>query len=209
MKKEKIDELVATGYDFEIEKSFRDGWEMFKSKPLYSMSYTTFIIILQLSFALYMSDFAFIFTVFLAAPLYSGFFLAANKISRGEEVLYSDFFTGFQYYVPVVAVWLVGQILAGFGLLLLVVPGIYLMVGYMFAVLMTLFGGFDFWNALESSRKIIHVRWWKFCLLAILLVVLNIIGALLFMVGLMVTLPLTFYIIYCLFEEVTQEIWVE
>lgn len=113
MKKEKIDELVATGYDFDIEKSFRDGWEMFKSKPLYSMSYTTFIIILQLSFALYMSDFAFIFTVFLAAPLYSGFFLAANKISRGEEVFYSDFFTGFQYYVPVVAVWLVGRFCQG------------------------------------------------------------------------------------------------
>lgn len=83
------------------------------------------------------------------------------------------------------------------------------MVGYMFSVLMTLFGGFDFWSALESSRKIIHVRWWKFFLLAILLVVVNIIGALLFMVGLMVTLPLTFYVIYCLFEEVTQKIWVE
>ena len=173
------------------------------------MGYTAFIMLLQVTFALYLTDISFVFTIFLAGPLYAGFFLVANKISRNEEVLYPDFFTGFQYYMPVMSVWLIGQIFAGFGILLLVVPGIYLMVGYMFAVLMAIFGGFDFWNALEYSRKVIHVRWWKFFYLMLLLLVMNIIGALLLMVGLMVTLPLTFYIIYCVFEEVTQDTFIE
>lgn len=209
MKQDKIEELVARGYDIDIEKAFRDGWEMFKAKPLHTMGYGAFVLFLQVAFALYLSDIAFVFSVFLSGPLYSGFFLVANKISRNERILYADFFSGFQYYIPVVLVWLVGQVLAGFGILFLIVPGIYLMVGYMFAVLMAIFGGFDFWNALEYSRKVIHVRWWKFFYTMLLLLVMNLIGALLFMVGLMVTLPLTFYIIYCLFEEVTQEAFVE
>ena len=146
--------------------------------------------------------------VFLAGPLYAGFFLVANKISRNVEVTYPDFFMGFQYYMPVMLVWVIGQVIAGLGLLL-VLPGIYLMVGYMFAVLISIFGGFDFWNSLEYSRKLIHIRWWKFFLLALCLVILNIIGAMLLIVGLIVTIPLTFYVIYCLFEEVTQETLVE
>lgn len=205
MKKSKIDELVATGYDFDIEKSFREGWEMFKSAPLQSMGYGAFVLFLQVAFALYINELAFVFSLFLAAPLYCGFFLVANRISRKEEIRYADFFSGFHYYVPLLLVWLVGQVLAGFGLFLFILPGIYLMVGYMFAVLIALFGGFDFWNSLEYSRKIIHIKWWKFFLLFLLLLLLNIIGGLLFMVGLMVTVPLTFYIIYCLFEEITQE----
>lgn len=209
MKNKKIDELALRGYDFDIERSFRAGWEMFKSRPLYSMGYSAFILSLQIFFALYLQDVAFVFTVFLAGPLYAGFFLVANKISRNEEVQYGDFFTGFQYYIPVMLVWLIGQILAGIGLVLLVIPGIYLIVGYMFAVLMAIFGGFDFWNSLENSRKIIHVRWWKFLLLAVLLLALNLIGILLFMLGLMVTVPVTFYIIYSLFEEVTQEVLID
>ena len=205
MKNSKLDELIVRGYEIDIEKAFRDGWGIFKAKPLFTMGYAAFILMLQVAFALYLTDFSFVFTVFLAGPLYAGFFLVANKISRGEEVLYPDFFGGFQYYMPVVSVWLIGQLLAGFGILFLVLPGIYLMVGYMFAVLMALFGGFDFWNALEYSRKVIHIRRWRFFYLMLLLLVLNIIGALLLMVGLMVTLPLTFYVIYCAFEDVTQE----
>lgn len=209
MTQNKIDELIVKGYEIDIEKSFRDGWAIFKLKPLFTMGYAAFIMLLQVTFALYLTDISFVFTIFLAGPLYAGFFLVANKISRNEEVVYPDFFTGFQYYMPVMSVWLIGQIFAGFGILLLVVPGIYLMVGYMFAVLMAIFGGFDFWNALEYSRKVIHVRWWKFFYLMLLLLVMNIIGALLLMVGLMVTLPLTFYIIYCVFEEITQDALME
>jgi hypothetical protein len=209
MKHNRLDELIVKGYEIDIEKSFKEGWEIFKAKPLFSMGYAAFVLLLQVTFALYLPDISFVFTIFLAGPLYAGFFLVANKISINEEVIYPDFLTGFRYYMPVVTVWLVGQILAGFGILFLVVPGIYLMVGYMFAVLMAIFGGFDFWNALEYSRKVIHVRWWKFFYLMLLLVVMNIIGALLLIVGLMVTLPLTFYIIYCLFEKITQEAFVD
>lgn len=205
MKRQNLDQLIEQGYDFDIEEAFRNGWEMFKSKALVSMAYGILILSLQFMFAIHLGDLAVLFSVFLAAPLYSGFFLVANKISRNEEVRYSDFFGGFVYYIPIILVWVVGQIFAAVGLLLLIVPGVYLMVGYLFALLMAIFGGLDFWNSLEYSRRLIHVKWWKFFFLTLLLIILNVLGALLFVVGLIVTLPLTYYIIYCLFEEITQE----
>src|SRR5690606_10097731 len=172
-----------------------------KLKPLVSMAYGVLILSLQFLFAIHLNDLAILFSVFLAGPLYTGFFLVANKISRKEEVQYSDFFGGFVYYIPIILVWVVGQIFAAIGLLLFIIPGVYLIVGYLFALLMTIFGGLDFWNALEYSRKLIHIKWWKFFLLIILLIGLNVLGALLLMVGLIVTIPLTYYIIYCLFEK--------
>lgn len=205
MKNSHLDLLIEKGYDFDIEASFRRGWDIFKERALFSMTYATFILSVQFIFAIYFNDIAFLFSVFLAGPLYAGFYLVANKISRNEEVMYMDFFSGFQYYLPVMMVWVLGQVLMVLGLLLFIIPGIYLMVGYLFALLMAIFGGMDFWNALEYSRKLIHVKWWKFLLLVLSLVVLNFIGALLFILGLVVTIPLTFYIIYSLFEEITQE----
>jgi uncharacterized membrane protein len=209
MKKNDLDQLIAKGYNFEIEQSFKKGWEMFKIKPLYSMAYATLIISAQLMFALHLNDLAILFNIFLAAPLYAGFYLIANKISRNEQVVYPDFFKGFLYYIPVILVWMVGQILTALGLVLFVLPGVYLMVGYIFAMLMAIFGGLDFWNALEYSRKLVHQKWWKFLFLILLLVILNLIGALLLIFGLMVTIPLTYYIIYSLFEEITEEALME
>ncbi|MEX2591672.1 MAG: hypothetical protein WD426_02775 [Anditalea sp.] len=209
MKKNNLDQLIAQGYDFDIEKSFNRGWEMFKVKPFYSMAYATLILSMQFMFVLYLKDLAVLFSIFLAGPLYAGFFLVANKISRNEEVIYPDFFSGFQYYIPVILVWVVGQTLTVLGMVLLIFPGIYLLVGYIFAMLMAIFGGLDFWNALEYSRKLIHLKWWKFLLLTLILILLNIIGVLLFIIGLIVTIPLTCYIIYSLFEEITEEALME
>lgn len=209
MKENKLDRLIEVGYDFDLVNAFRAGWDMFQVKPMYSMAYGMLILSSQIMFAVYLNDIAFLFSVFLAGPLYAGFFLVGNKISRNEEVVYPDFFAGFSYYIPVMLVWVVGQVLAVIGLFFFIVPGVYLMVGYMFAMLMAIFGGMDFWKALEYSRRLIHIKWWKFFLLALSLLTLNLLGALLFIVGLIITLPLTYYIIYCLFEEITQVAFAE
>lgn len=209
MIKNDLDLLIAKGYDFNIKNSLKRGWEMFKVKPLYSMAFATLILSIQFMFVLHLNDFAFLFSIFFAGPLYAGFFLVANKISRSKKVIYPDFFNGFLYYIPVTLVWVVGQVLVALGIAFLILPGIYLLVGYIFAMLMAIFGGLDFWSSLEYSRKLIHLKWWKFLLLFILLIILNIFGALLFLIGLMVTIPLTYYIIYCLFEEITEEAFTE
>src|SRR5690606_31390624 len=107
MKKNNLEQLIAKGYDFDIEHSYRSGWEMFKAKTLYSMAYAPLIPSIQFLFALYITVIAFVFSVILARYLYAGFFVVANKISINEQPVYGNFFNGFQYKLPLMIVWVV------------------------------------------------------------------------------------------------------
>lgn len=204
MDKNSLNRLIETGYDFDVKQVFQKGWELFTMKPLFSIGFTGFILSLQLLFVLYLKEYAILYSVFLSGPLFSGFYLAANKMKSGEEIIYPDFFKGFQYYIPIILIWLIGQILVSIGLIAFVVPGVYLMVGYMFAILLHIFAGLDFWDSLEYSRKLVTVKWWKFFTLVLIFIVINAIGLFL-IVGLFITIPVSFYVAYCAFEEVTQE----
>jgi hypothetical protein len=130
MNKEKLKQLTTQNTEFDIVEVLRKSWEMFKKYPGFSMGYALFILSVQFLFVIYIPDFILVFTLFLAGPLFSGFFLAANKISQGENLEYPDFFKGFQYYIPLVLVWSVGQVLVLIGFFALILPGIYLMVSY-------------------------------------------------------------------------------
>jgi uncharacterized membrane protein len=209
MSKEKLEQLRIKGYDFDFKDIFQRAWQMFLKQPVLSVAYTMLIISLQLLASIYLEKFAFVFALFLAPPLYSGFYLVANRVSLGMPVIYPDFFKGFSFYMPVFSIWLIGQILVALGLLAFLVPGIYLAVGYSFAVLMALFGGFDFWTALEESRKLITVRWWKFFLFTLILIIINLLGIITLGLGLLVTVPITFYATYILFEDLTKEVFSE
>jgi hypothetical protein len=209
MSKEKLALLKETGYDFDIKEIFFRAWQMYLKEPLQSSAFVMFILSLQLLAYLYLKDFAFLQGIFLAPPLYSGFYLVANKISLKQQVVYPDFFKGFNFYIPVFSIWLIGQILTALGLVLFIVPGIYLAVAYSFSVLMAIFGGFDFWTALEESRKLITVRWMKFFLFTLVIIVINVLALLTFGLGLLVSIPVTYYATYIVFEDLTRDIFAE
>ncbi|GAB3015842.1 hypothetical protein [uncultured Cyclobacterium sp.] len=201
MDKKHLDLILEGDFDFDIREAIESGWETYKKVAIYSISFTLLIVSLQFLFMYYAENFLFVYSFFLAGPLFAGFYLVANKISHGEQVIYPDFFKGFNYYLPVVLVWIVGQVITVLGIFALILPGIYLMVGYMFSILITIFSGMDFWNSLEYSRKIIHKKWTKFFLFGLVLALMNLIGGLLFGIGLVVTIPLTYYAIYHVFES--------
>ncbi|WP_339925870.1 hypothetical protein [uncultured Cyclobacterium sp.] len=209
MDKKHLDQIVEGNFDFDIKEVLLEGWETYKKVTIYSISFTLLILSLQFLFMFYAEDYVFVFSIFLAGPLFAGFYLVANKTSLGEKVIYPDFFKGFKYYLPVISIWIIGQLLTVLGLFALILPGIYLMVGYMFGVLISLFSGLDFWQSLEYSRKIVHKKWGKFFVFALVLAVLNLAGALLMGIGLVVTIPVTYYSIYHIFEGLNQHLPIE
>lgn len=208
MSRDKLALIREKGYDFDIARTIEKAWQMFWTQPLLSISYTLLIFSLQLISVSYLKDYAFLYSLLLAPPLFSGYYLVANKISRREQITYPDFFMGFNYYWPVFSIWLIGQLITGLGIIAFIIPGIYLAVAYSFSVLMAIFGGFDFWTALEESRKLITVRWWKFLVFTLVLVVINLLTVLTLGLGLLITIPLTFYATYILFEDLTEDVFV-
>jgi len=125
-------------------------------------------------------------------PLLVGNFMVSAKLLQGQPPEFSDFFKGFQYYVPLLLLSLVAGLFIGIGTILLIIPGIYLAVAYMFASYLVVDRRMDFWPAMELSRLTVNPRWFGYFALLLLVALLNLAGAIALGVGLLVTIPLSF-----------------
>ncbi len=205
----KVDRLLTVPVEVAIQSSFVRAWELYKMHPFFFSLYMLLIVSIQGMVVIYMQAYMILYSALLAPPLYAGFYLVANKLSRGEAVIYPDFFAGFRFWIPAAVVSLLSQTLIALGLIALIIPGIYLAVSYLFAIPMGIFGGLDPWAAMEWSRKLITRNWWRFFGLLLILVVLNLLGLVLAGIGLLLTIPLTFLVLYVVFEELTREVFSE
>ena len=124
-------------------------------------------------------------------PLLMGNFIVSAKLLQGRSPQFSDFFLGFRFFVPLLLTALVGGVLTGIGFLLLVIPGVYLLVGYLFAASLVVDRRLDFWPALELSRRTVNPIWFGMFAFLLLLVLINLAGAVALGIGLLVTVPLT------------------
>lgn len=215
MDSSRLDRLFSSEVNFDLKNSFTKAWGLYKSQALLHVTFMFFILSIQGMFLFYLKDFMILYSLVLAPPLTTGFFLVANKTSLGLPVRYADFFGGFKFWFLMISIWLIGQILVALGLIALVIPGIYLAVSYLFAPLFGVFGGFDFWTSLELSRKLVLCNFWKFFTLFLILIGMNMLAAAFILISpqagfmvllaICVTLPMTFLVIYVVFEELTTE----
>jgi len=205
MTQNQIEKLFRQFPEFSIQESISKGWEMFKVQWLNTIAFTLLVFTIQGVLTHYLKDYSLIISIIISPPLTSGFYLVANRISRGVEVSFSDYFDGFSYWGIVIVTSLISGILTFFGILALVIPGIYLAVAFMFGIPFALFSGTDFWTSLELSRKLITMNWWKFFGFVSVLVGLNILGLVFFFVGILVTIPVSYFAIYSIFEELTAD----
>jgi hypothetical protein len=205
MTQAQIQKLFQQFPEFSIQESIQKGWEMFKAQPLNSLAFTMLIFSMQGIATIYLRDYSLLMSILISPPLTAGFFLVGNRISRGVDVQFSNFFDGFSFWGIVIVTSLVSGVLTFFGILALILPGIYLAVAFTFAIPFALFSGTDFWTSLELSSKLITRNWWKFFGFVIVLALFNIAGFLCFFVGMLVTIPVSYFAIYAVFEELTRD----
>ena len=97
-----------------------------------------------------------------ARPLIMGNFIVSAKLLQGQTPEFRDFFAGFQYFLPLLLLSLVAGLFIGIGTILLIIPGVYLAVAYLFASYLVIDRGLDFWPAMELSRRTVNPRWFGF-----------------------------------------------
>lgn len=199
----KIQRIIDSGVDFDIKEILIKAWEMFKSRALFHVGYMVLVGAIQAGFTIYLPDYTFIYSILLAPPIVCGFYLVANRQSQEEYIDFQNYFDGFKYWWNLVSTNLISSIAIVLGVICFILPGVYLLIGYMFCLLFVIFGGFDFWTSMELSRRLVHTNWLKFFLFGLALLALNVVGFLLLMVGLLVTVPMTYLSVYILFEELT------
>jgi uncharacterized membrane protein len=180
---------------------FRTGWGLFRQYPTGFVGFCLLNLLIQalLNSLSYVGAVA---SIAVTSPLFMGNFIVSAKLLQGKTPEFRDFFAGFQYLVPLMLLSLVAGLFIGIGTLLLIIPGVYLAVAYMFASYLVVDRRLDFWPAMELSRHTLNPRWFGFFAFMLLLVLLNLAGALLLGVGLLVTIPVSFCAVTVAYAEI-------
>lgn len=205
-------DFMNRNYEVRIGDYFSRGWEIFKSYAWGFILYTLIIGVISVLLSQLPAplgtrseqNFAggnLIFNI-LSPALGAGFYFVAFQIARNRPRNFSDFFNGFKKFIPLFLTSLVSGILIILGLIVFILPGIYLAVAYAFAQMFVIDKNMGFWSAMETSRKLITKRWWSFLGFSLVLGVLIIFGFLLLGIGALVTIPLAACITAAAYEDI-------
>ena len=124
-------------------------------------------------------------TLFTAGLMYIGVCLAAGKSCSWKSII-----EGFPVALQLLIATILMSLLIVSGLILLVLPGIYLAVGYTLTLPLMLDRRLGPWEAMEKSRKAIHKVWWKVFGLFLVMGLITMVSAIPLGIGLIWTLPM-------------------
>lgn len=145
-----------------------------------------------------------IVSALISPVLTAGYFIFLKKRLTGEPATFADFFEGFRHLPQLIAYAVVSGILIVVGLLLCIIPGLYLIVGYLFAPFLIVGQRLDFWRAMETSRKSVTENLGSIFILILILVGINVAGALACLVGLIITIPLTYAVLVVTYQHLFE-----
>jgi hypothetical protein len=189
-------EAIARSPGLDIGRALGRGWELLTA-DFWAVVGVTALNLLVLACAN-----SVMVGIVVAGPIFGGLQWYLLKRVRGEQALLSDSFAGFTTgFLQLMLGYIVISLLGTLGLILCLLPGIYLLVAWQFALLLTIEKKMDFWPAMEVSRKVITREWWSFFAFAIVGWLLNLVGALCCVVGFFVTMPWTLLAMVCLYED--------
>ena len=144
-------------------------------------------------------------SVALGAVFYAGLYRYYLKKIRGVPTDVGDAFAGFTTaFFPLVVLSLVSTLFEAAGFMLLVLPGIYLSVAYIFAQILVIDQKLGFWTAMEVSRRVITAQWWRMFGLLLLGMLVALLGLFGFVVGILITLPILFGAIAYAYEDLCR-----
>jgi uncharacterized membrane protein len=188
-------------------KYFRKGWQALQPSfgPIVGFFIVTFLINFALAFVPILGS---LVSVLINAPLSAGYTIVVLAILRGRSFTFSDFFNGLgnKYFLQLFLISLVGGLFIFLGFLLLIIPGIYLSISYTFAIQFAVDWDLEFFDALETSRKLVSKKWIEIFVLLLVIGLMNIAGALLLGLGLLVTIPLSLCIIVSAYDDIAGNI---
>ncbi len=200
-----IDALVNQGYAVDMGKYLSRGWELFQKNIGGFIGFTLVLAALAIVVGVLPERLDFLGTLVmlvLSGPLAAGWYYVAFRLIKQQVPTFNDFFLGFNNFLPLFLANLLVNIFVAIGMVLLIVPGVFLVVAYMFTIPLIVDRRFDFWAAMETSRKLITRQWFAIFVFVLVLVLINVVGVLLLGVGLFVTIPLTSCAVAAAYEDI-------
>lgn len=174
-------EILTRDYTVEIGSCFSRSWNLLMQN---------FWLLVGASFVLGLIQGA---IGLLAGVCMGGLYFLLLKLIRGQRAEFSDGFAGFNVaFVQLFLAGLVSALLTSLGLILCILPGIFLAVAWMFTLPLVMDKKLDFWAAMELSRKVVSRHWWLIFCLALMNMLVMLLGVMACFVGVFIAHPLIF-----------------
>lgn len=198
-------EIIGKGINISVGGCFTRAWNLYTAH-FGILTGTTALVLIILSLLHSVPAAGSVVGVALGGVLVAGLSVVFLKAIRGQKAEVNDLFLGFnRNFVPLLLASVLVFILVSAGLLLCVLPGIYLAVAWMFVYTLIFERSIDFWPAMELSRKVVHECWWELFALALGAALLVTLGLMLAVVGVFFTTPIAFAALMYAYEDIFGE----
>lgn len=186
-------EEASKGYQFSIESTLQRGFNLLRKAP------SEFIVFSVLGAIIFSNP---VSGLLLGGPAMASYFHLAHLASRGQQIEISDFFRGFDKAGRLITLSVLIFLLVSLGLILLILPGLYFAVSYVFSHLLVWFYDKTPTEALRLSRKVVSGNFGQLLLLLLILAGINLLGLMALGVGILLTLPFSFCVVYAAFDDI-------
>ena len=204
-------EILARDYTLNIRSCLRRGWNLLKRNFWPFLGITALVTALFAFAVLFSSatakgspEVGSLVAALVGGPLWGGLWFYYLKKIRQEPVTVETAFCGFNphWILHLFLAGLVTSMLIWLGFFCLVIPGIYLVIAWMFPLQLVMDKHLNFWSAMELSRKVVTKHWFKFLGFALVLLLLLFAGALAFVIGILITTPLVMATLMYAYEDI-------
>jgi len=179
--------LLSQTREINISKWIMNAWDLvigdFSEFLLLSFIYIVVLVVASSTL---------IIGLILAGPLTAGFFYIIFNRIRGNSIYIGDISRGFNVFVAAVLADILISVFVTIGFTLLILPGIVISALYMFTFPLIIEKKMDFWQAMETSRKVVTKNIFEMSVFMLLLYIFLFVGVILFLVGFFIALPIVF-----------------
>lgn len=140
--------------------------------------------------------------IVLQGPLAVGMHICFIKKIRGRNPEFADLFQGFNYFVPSLVASLCIWLFTSAGTLLCIIPGLIIAAMYKFTYLFIVDKEMDFWPAMKASHAVVKGDYFGFTLFLIVMALLQMLGVICLVIGLLITIPWCFAAITAAYRDI-------
>jgi len=138
---------------------------------------------------------------FIQGALIAGFHIFTMKKLMGRRAEFGDLFKGFNFFIPTLVAALLIGLFSFLGVLACFVGALVVGAMYKFTYLFIVDKRMDFWPAMQASHAVVKNDYFGFTMFLLLMALVNILGCLCCVVGMLVTVPVTFAAITIAYKE--------
>jgi hypothetical protein len=217
-------------YSISIGDCVTRAWELLKNNFWLLVGGTAISMIIQQAGS-FIPILGIVLPLLLYGVFYGGIYNLFLKALRGDNATIGDIFSGFSNrfihltlttIIQAIVIIAIMGVAAGIAALLVpvlrtnnvnpwlllsllpivIVPTAYLMIAWSLSLPLVMDRGLTFWSAMEVSRQVVTMHWWKFLGLLIVATLITLLGVLACFIGAFVTMPIFFGMVAYAYDDI-------